>query len=130
MKTIGLIGGMSWESTIPYYRHINETIRHHLGGLHSAKIVLLSVDFQEIEQLQHQGDWAAAGEHLAKAARKLEGAGADFLVICTNTMHKVYETVEKAVGIPVCRGIACNLRGTRVCRILIDSSSVICRPNS
>ncbi|WP_140919213.1 aspartate/glutamate racemase family protein [Limnobaculum xujianqingii] len=102
MKTIGLIGGMSWESTIPYYRHINETIRHHLGGLHSAKIVLLSVDFQEIEQLQHQGDWAAAGEHLAKAARKLEGAGADFLVICTNTMHKVYETVENAVAIPVC----------------------------
>ncbi|MCD1126794.1 aspartate/glutamate racemase family protein [Jinshanibacter sp. LJY008] len=102
MKTIGLIGGMSWESTIPYYRHINETIRHHLGGLHSAKIVLLSVDFQEIEQLQHQGDWAAAGEHLAQAARKLEGAGADFLVICTNTMHKVYETVEKAVAVPVC----------------------------
>ncbi|AWH89912.1 aspartate/glutamate racemase family protein [Limnobaculum parvum] len=102
MKTIGLIGGMSWESTIPYYRHINETIRHHLGGLHSAKIVLFSVDFQEIEQLQHQGDWDAAGEHLVQAARKLESAGADFLVICTNTMHKVHETVENAVAVPVC----------------------------
>ncbi|SQI39786.1 putative racemase [Leminorella richardii] len=101
MKTIGLIGGMSWESTIPYYRHINETVKHRLGGLHSAKVVLYSVDFDEIERLQHQGDWIAAGEVLAGAARRLNSAGADFLVICTNTMHKVYEQVADAVPIPV-----------------------------
>lgn len=102
MKTIGLIGGMSWESTIPYYRHINETIKKRLGGLHSAKVVLYSVDFQEIEHLQHQGDWNAAGARLADAAQSLEAAGADFLVICTNTMHKVYDIVAQAVSIPLC----------------------------
>ncbi|GKX56112.1 racemase [Leminorella grimontii] len=102
MKTIGLIGGMSWESTIPYYRHINETIKRRLGGLHSAKVVLYSVDFDEIERLQHRGDWHAAGEVLVDAARRLNAAGADFLIICTNTMHKVYQQVADAVPIPVC----------------------------
>lgn len=101
MKTIGLIGGMSWESTVPYYRQINETIKARLGGLHSAKIVLYSVDFHEIEQLQHQGDWEAAGAVLAEAARSLEAAGADFLVLCTNTMHKVAPAIEAAVRIPL-----------------------------
>ena len=101
MKTIGLIGGMSWESTVPYYRQINETIKARLGGLHSAKIVLYSVDFHEIERLQHAGDWEAAGAVLAQAARSLEAAGADFLVLCTNTMHKVAPDIEAAVRIPL-----------------------------
>lgn len=101
MKTIGLIGGMSWESTVPYYRQINEAIKDRLGGLHSAKIVLYSVDFHEIERLQHAGDWEAAGAVLAEAARSLEAAGADFLVLCTNTMHKVAPGIEAAVGIPL-----------------------------
>lgn len=101
MKTIGLIGGMSWESTIPYYRQINETIRERMGGLHSAKIVLYSVDFHEIERLQHAGDWDAAGAILAEAARSLEAAGAAFLVLCTNTMHKVAVFIEAAVAIPL-----------------------------
>lgn len=101
MKTIGLIGGMSWESTIPYYRHINETIKQHLGGLHSAKIILYSVNFHEIEQLQRSGDWETAGALLAHAAHSLENAGADFLVLCTNTMHKVAPAIEAAVGIPL-----------------------------
>ena len=101
MKVIGLIGGMSWESTVPYYRQINETIKERLGGLHSAKIVLYSVDFHEVEQLQHSGDWMAAGALLAKAAQALESAGADFLVLCTNTMHKVAPAIEAAVRIPL-----------------------------
>ncbi len=101
MKTIGLIGGMSWESTVPYYRQINETVKANLGGLHSAKIVLLSVDFHEIERLQHHGDWEAAGAVLAQAAKSLELAGADFLVLCTNTMHKVAPAIEAAVSIPL-----------------------------
>jgi aspartate racemase len=101
MKTIGLIGGMSWESTIPYYRHINEVVKARLGGLHSAKIVLYSVDFAEIERLQHRGDWGAAGAVLADAAQALERAGADFIVLCTNTMHKVAPAIEAAVSIPL-----------------------------
>ncbi len=101
MKTIGLIGGMSWESTVPYYRQINETIKQRLGGLHSAKVVLYSVDFYEIEALQRAGDWEAAGAILADAARSLEAAGAAFLVLCTNTMHKVSPAIEKAVQIPL-----------------------------
>lgn len=101
MKVIGLIGGMSWESTIPYYRQINESIKERLGGLHSAKVVLYSVDFHEVERLQHRGDWEAAGALLAAAARALEAAGADFLVLCTNTMHKVAPAIEAAVGIPL-----------------------------
>lgn len=101
MKTIGLIGGMSWESTVPYYRQINEGVKERLGGLHSARVVLYSVDFHEIERLQHSGDWDAAGEVLAEAARSLERAGADFLVLCTNTMHKVALSIEAAVAIPL-----------------------------
>ncbi|GGC19399.1 aspartate/glutamate racemase family protein [Pseudoduganella buxea] len=101
MKTIGLIGGMSWESTVPYYRQINETTRAALGGLHSARLVLVSVDFHEVEALQRAGDWEAAGAMLADAARKLAGAGADFLVLCTNTMHKVAPAIEAAVNIPL-----------------------------
>lgn len=100
MKTIGLIGGMSWESTVPYYRHINEAVKQRLGGLHSAKLILYSVDFHEIEQLQRAGDWAAAGEAMAQAARSLELAGADFLVLCTNTMHKVAGQIQAAISIP------------------------------
>jgi len=101
MKTIGLLGGMSWESTELYYRSINELVKHKLGGLHSAKIVLVSVDFQEIEVLQHQGDWQKAGEYLARAAQQIEAAGADFLVICTNTMHKVAPQIDEAIKIPI-----------------------------
>jgi len=101
MKTIGLIGGMSWESTVPYYRIVNETIKERLGRLHSAKVVLYSVDFFEVERLQHTGDWEAAGNLLAQAARAVESARADFVVLCTNTMHKVAPAVEAAVGIPL-----------------------------
>lgn len=101
MKTIGLIGGMSWESTVPYYRLINETIKARLGGLHSAKLVLYSLDFHEIEELQRTGDWESGGVLLAEAARTLEVAGADFLVLCTNTMHRVAPAIEAAVRIPL-----------------------------
>lgn len=101
MKTIGLIGGMSWESTIPYYKIINEEVKHRLGGLHSAKIVLYSVEFDEIEQCQSSGDWEKSGNILGKAAQGLEAAGADFLLICTNTMHKVAPQVASMVHIPI-----------------------------
>lgn len=101
MKTIGLIGGMSWESTIPYYRYVNEGIKSRLGGLHSARCILVSVDFYDIERLQQAGDWDAAGALLADAARTLEVAGADFIVLCTNTMHKVAPAIEAAVAIPL-----------------------------
>jgi len=101
MKTIGLLGGMSWESTELYYRWINEGIKRRLGGLHSARIVLVSVDFHDIEQLQHAGDWAEAGAQLAVAARQVEVAGAEFLLICTNTMHKVVADIERVIDIPV-----------------------------
>jgi aspartate racemase len=101
MKTLGLIGGMSWESTVPYYRHINQTIKAELGGLHSAKLLLYSVDFSEVEQLQVTGQWEAAGKLLAGVASKLELAGADALVLCTNTMHKVANAISGAVHIPL-----------------------------
>ncbi|PPJ43858.1 MULTISPECIES: aspartate/glutamate racemase family protein [unclassified Pseudoxanthomonas] len=101
MKTIGLIGGMSWESTVPYYRLVNEGIKARLGGLHSAQVVLYSVDFHEIERLQREGDWHTAGELLADAARRVQAAGADLLVLCTNTMHKVAPQMEAAVSIPL-----------------------------
>ena len=101
MKIIGLLGGMSWESTVPYYRLINESVKEHLGGLHSAQLILYSVDFQEIERLQHTGDWVAAGALLAQAAQALERAGAEFLILCTNTMHKVASAIEAAVKIPL-----------------------------
>lgn len=101
MKTIGLIGGMSWESTQTYYRLINQKVREELGGLHSAKLVLYSVDFAEIEALQHQGNWQATGEILKEAAQSVESAGADFLILCTNTMHKVASQIEHAVNVPL-----------------------------
>ncbi len=101
MKTIGLLGGMSWESTVPYYRLINQRVSQRLGDLHSAEIVLYSVDFEPIEQLQHAGAWDQTAEILRRAARSVEGAGADLLVICTNTMHKVYDEVAGSVNIPV-----------------------------
>lgn len=101
MKTIGLLGGMSWESSIEYYRIINQSVRKELGGVHSAKIVLVSLDFAEIEELQMKGDWKAATRILIQSARELEGAGADFFLICTNTMHLMAEEVSGAVSIPL-----------------------------
>lgn len=101
MKTIGLIGGMSWESTVTYYKVINETVKEKLGGLHSAKCLLYSVDFEEIEACQAQGQWEESGIILAQAAQALERAGADFLVICTNTMHKVAPQIQRDVSIPL-----------------------------
>ncbi|MCW7987015.1 aspartate/glutamate racemase family protein [Streptomyces sp. WAC01526] len=101
MKTIGLLGGMSWESTAEYYRLLNQLTRERLGGLHSARCVLYSVDFAEIERLQVEGRWDEAGEVLADAARALESAGADMLLICTNTMHKVADQVAAAVTVPL-----------------------------
>ncbi len=101
MKTIGLLGGMSWESTVPYYRIINRTLAERLGGLHSAKLLLYSVDFQEIEELQRTDRWDQAADLLADAAARLRGAGADFLVLCTNTMHKVAPALEVRAGIPL-----------------------------
>ena len=101
MKTIGLIGGMSWESTVTYYQIINQTIKAKLGGLHSAPLLLYSVDFAVIEECQSRGAWDESAEILSKAARNLEQAGADYIIICTNTMHKVAPYIERAVGIPL-----------------------------
>ncbi len=101
MKTIGLIGGMSWESTVTYYKIINETIKRELGGLHSARCVLYSLDFDEIENCQARGEWEKSGEILADAGEILEKAGADFIVICTNTMHKVVDVIKKKVTVPI-----------------------------
>ena len=101
MKTIGLLGGMSWESTALYYQWINELVRKELGGLHSAHIAMVSVDFQGIEELQHKSRWDEAGEVLSMAALQVQAAGADLLLICTNTMHKVAPQIEKAIDIPL-----------------------------
>lgn len=101
MKTIGLLGGMSWESTVTYYQIINEAVKKKLGGLHSAKILLYSVDFAEIEECQATGNWERSGEILAEAAGNLEKAGADFIVICTNTMHKVAPQIQEKIHIPI-----------------------------
>lgn len=101
MRTIGLLGGMSWESTAIYYRLINEGVRQHLGGLHSANIILHSVDFQPIELCQHNGDWLQTAEILKKAALSVQAGGADFLLICTNTMHKVADEIEAVLDIPI-----------------------------
>jgi aspartate racemase len=101
MKTIGLLGGMSWQSTVHYYRIINEEVARRLGGLHSAKLVMSSIDFAEMEELQHTGRWVEAGEVLASQARGLKVAGADFVLICANTMHKVAGVVETGSGLPV-----------------------------
>src|SRR5690625_5154420 len=101
MKIIGLIVGMSWESSDEYYRIINEVVKRRLGGLHSAKCILYSVDFAEIERFQNKGEWEKAGAKLNKVARSLEKAGADFLVICTNTIHKVVENIQTNINIPI-----------------------------
>ena len=101
MKTIGLIGGMSWESSLEYYRIINETVQRKLGGFHSAQSLMYSVDFAAVENWQRQGRWKDAAGLLANAARKLEKGGADFLVICANTMHKVVPDVQKHIKIPI-----------------------------
>ena len=101
MRTLGLLGGMSWESTLPYYRILNERVRERLGGLHSAQLLMYSVDFAPIEDMQRGGDREAAGELLAQAAARLVGAGADAIVICTNTMHLVASQVEAAAGVPL-----------------------------
>lgn len=101
LKTLGLIGGMSWESTVPYYQLINREVKARMGGLHSARIVLYSVDFAEVEHLQTTGQWDASGALLAEVARKLEAFGADALVLCTNTMHKVADAISAAVSIPL-----------------------------
>lgn len=101
MKTIGLIGGMSWESTVTYYEIINRTIKEKLGGLHSGKLVLFSVDFQEIEECQAKGEWDKSAKILTEAAQSLEKAGADFIVICTNTMHKIAPDIQRNINIPI-----------------------------
>ncbi|MBT2728357.1 aspartate/glutamate racemase family protein [Bacillus sp. ISL-75] len=101
MKVIGLIGGMSWESSVEYYRIINEEVKRRLGGLHSAKCLLYSVDFEEIERFQSNGDWKKAGEVLGDVALSLEKGGADFIVICTNTMHKVIDDIQSKINIPL-----------------------------
>ncbi|WP_117234168.1 aspartate/glutamate racemase family protein [Vibrio maerlii] len=101
MKTIGMLGGMSWESTANYYKEINELTKQQLGGFHSAKIAMVSVNFDEIEKLQHAGEWGQTAEMLSQAAQSVERAGADFVLICTNTMHKVANQIEDAITIPL-----------------------------
>jgi len=101
MKTLGLIGGMSWESSAQYYRLINEQVRRRLGGAHSAQLLLWSVDFAGIKQLQHDGDWDALGDHMVDGARRLQAGGADLLLICTNTMHKLTDRIEAACTLPL-----------------------------
>ena len=101
MKTIGLIGGMSWESTITYYQILNEKVKEELGGFHSAKILLYSVDFSEIEKCQADGDWDKSAKILADAAHNLEKAGADYILICTNTMHKVAPQIQARISVPI-----------------------------
>jgi aspartate racemase len=120
MKTIGLIGGMSWESTVPYYQTINRVVGRRLGGLHSAKVALYSVDFDEIEKLQYAGKWEESGETLADAARAVRRAGADFIVLCTNTMHKVAPQIEAAVDVPllhIADATAARVKGAGVTRV-------------
>ena len=101
MKTIGMIGGMSWESSIEYYRIVNQAVRKKLGGLHSAKSIMYSVEFAEIEELQHQNQWDKLAEIMVEVGRSLERGGADFVIICTNTMHKLYDEVQQSIKIPM-----------------------------
>lgn len=120
MKTIGLIGGMSWESSLEYYRIINKEMNSRLGGLHSAQLLLYSIDFEEIERLQSAGDWQEAGNQLGGVAAKLEQAGADFIVICTNTMHKVIVQIEEKISIPVLHiadTAAAEIRGRNLAKV-------------
>lgn len=101
MKTIGMIGGMSWESSLEYYRIVNQAVKEKLGGFHSAQCILYSLDFDDVEKLQHQGDWESLTRLMIEAAQRVKKAGADFLVICTNTMHKMADEVQKAIQIPL-----------------------------
>ncbi len=101
MKTIGLIGGMSWESTLEYYRIINETVKEKLGGFHSAQVVMYSVDFAEVESMQHKGEWERAAQFLIRAGLRVKRGGADFALLCTNTMHKVFAEVQAGIKIPM-----------------------------
>ena len=120
MKTMGLLGGMSWESTIPYYQTVNRVVRDRLGGLHSAKVLLYSVDFHEVEACQRSGRWADAGEILVAGARSLERGGAEFLVLCTNTMHKLADQIEDAIGIPllhIADATAARVKAARLKRV-------------
>lgn len=120
MKTIGLIGGMSWESTVTYYQIINETVKQQLGGFHSAKLLLYSVDFAEIEEYQAKGEWDKSAEVLAEAARNLEKAGADYIIICTNTMHKVVPEIQKRISIPIihiAEATADELKANRITKV-------------
>ena len=122
MKTIGIIGGMSAESTVTYYRTLNGLVQQRLGGLSSAKIVLYSVNFAEIEALQHQGDWPKTAQILAAAARSLAAAGADFIILATNTMHKVADEIERAVAIPllhIADATAAQLQSDKVQRVAL-----------
>lgn len=114
MKTIGLLGGMSWESTSQYYRLLNTAINHKLGGLHSARIVMISLDFEPVEKLMRQGDWQSCGTLLTDAARRIATAGADILLICTNTMHKLAPVIQAAIPIPVVH--ICDAAAERVKR--------------
>lgn len=120
MRTMGLLGGMSWESSAEYYRLANEFVRERLGGLHSARCVMLSVDFAEIERLQMAGDWDEAGRVLAGEAQRLQAAGADFVLLCTNTMHKVAEQIEAAIDIPMI-----NLADTTAAAVLRAGQTTI-----
>lgn len=113
MKTIGMIGGMSWESSIEYYRLVNEEVKHQLGGLHSAQCLMYSVDFEEIERYQHQGEWQRATDIMIDAAQRLERGGADFVVICTNTMHKMADEVQSAIDIPLLHIVDAAARAVR-----------------
>src|SRR3569623_1349211 len=130
MKTLGLLGGMSWESTVPYYQAVNERVRQRLGGLHSARLVLYSVDFAEVEALQQAGDWDESGRVLAEAAQALHNAGAEALVICTNTMHKVAPQLPPRVDQPILHiagaaaatGWPCSVPASRCNRISIASA--------
>lgn len=120
MKTIGLIGGMSWESTVTYYQIVNETVKKELGGLHSAKVLLYSVDFAEVEEYQAKGEWEKSAMVLSQAAVNLEKAGADFIVICTNTMHKVASDIQKEISIPVihiAEATAAELKKNRITEV-------------
>ena len=120
MKTIGLLGGMSWESTVTYYQIINQTIQAELGGLHSAKCLLYSVDFDQVEQCQAAGDWARSAEILIDGAQALWRGGADFLVICTNTMHKVAQEITQAVPLPllhIAQATALELQAAGITRV-------------
>lgn len=122
MKTLGLIGGMSWESTVPYYRTINEGIKARLGGLHSAKIVLYSVDFHEIETCQASGEWDKAGQMLADAASALQRAGAEGIVLCTNTMHKVADAITRQCALPflhIADGTAAAIKQSGMSRVAL-----------